>query len=357
MEMALLTEKNLKKLNKPQLTRQLSTPSSSTTTTEIPPGYDEWFRNSYGNPTPYKRTPSPSPPLDTVIVRGPEKPRSAKAVQVTHEPHQCALGIKCLLEIDNLNYHRIMATYLVARARRARLPVAAIDPDRDYNDLEGLKNFSDTAATSLLDEYRFLLELHAKDVAWFKLQSYDTSQEERLNPMTVLKEIQIPEYWETERRYLESPGCLSERQKASASAIPVKPLPSASSINGDHKSLHPATAESRSELTQEIVALDVLMAGQLPPRAPSRKLRSRTQLSTSPASPTSSAKSESRDHSDGRKAIPARHLAPVVKGQPPPSDAFKRMPEQALGKRKPVEQAAVGDDFALKRRKTSEYDC
>jgi len=129
--------------------------SSGTSTylrTEQEEYYANLIRQQNGSPIPYKRTPSPSLPPDAIITRGPEKPRSAKTIQTTHEPHQCELGIKCTLEIEDLNYHRILATLLVARARQMRLTVSALNPDRDYDDLASLRSFSKYATELILKE-------------------------------------------------------------------------------------------------------------------------------------------------------------------------------------------------------------
>ena len=89
-----------------------------------------------------------------------------------------------------------MATLLVAKARESRLPVHALDPDRHYNDLAHLRSLSKCAA-------ELLLETHQKwGMRWGM---------RKLHPKEILKKIQSPEYWDAERRDLESPGCLAER--------------------------------------------------------------------------------------------------------------------------------------------------
>lgn len=346
-----LTKKNLKELNKLQLKKPL-TASLSGTSTIVPPGHEEWLANElrrqYGSPVPakpYKRTPSPSPHPDAAIARGPEKPRSAKTIQTTHKPHQCALGIKCTLEIENLNYHRIMATLLVARARECRMPVRAIDLNRDYNDLARLRGLSKYAAD-------LLLERHQK---WGMLWGM-----EKLHPREVLKEIQSPEYWDAERRYLESPGCLAERQKASASTLSAEVLPGTSSIDvGNHESPHQkSAAEGRLEFTQqgEVMAEGVSVAEQRPLQAPPRGTRSQTQLSTSLVSPADTA---SHDHPDNGKKSPASHPRLMGKNKPAAfpniSDWRWEQGHERIKKRKLTEDAVVGDDVASKRQKASEY--
>nr|KMM71153.1 hypothetical protein CPAG_07460 [Coccidioides posadasii RMSCC 3488] len=59
------------------------------------------------------------------------------------------LGITCLLKIDNLNYHKHMAAHLIAKARRLGLSVPAIDPERDYHNLESLRCSSRPRANSM----------------------------------------------------------------------------------------------------------------------------------------------------------------------------------------------------------------
>src|SRR5437763_844378 len=133
-----------------------------------------------------------------------------------------------------------------------------------------------------------------------------------LHPTEVLKKIQLPEYWEAERRYLESPDCLAERQKASGL------LPGASSIEvGDHESpTQESAAEGCLEFTQhgDVIADGVSMVEQRPLQAPPRGTLSRTQLSTSLASP---ADADSHDYPDNEKEAPARH--PRLMGENKPA--------------------------------------
>ncbi|EGC49020.1 predicted protein [Histoplasma capsulatum var. duboisii H88] len=70
------------------------------------------IRNIYGDPVPYKLTPSPCPPSDTAIPR--TLPQRVQRIK----PHECALGIAYLLEIGDLNHHRYMATQLAAKLGR-----------------------------------------------------------------------------------------------------------------------------------------------------------------------------------------------------------------------------------------------
>ncbi|KAI1955567.1 hypothetical protein LOZ58_006710 [Ophidiomyces ophidiicola] len=161
-----------------------------------------------------------------------EEPRSAETLTTTYTPHQCALGIDCLLEINNLHYHRILATSLVTRARLARLSVRPIDPDDDYDDITSLRGLSRHSAKLLQEKYLKMLERVNDHFERFKLTHRPTTSTEMLNFVNVMKEIPFPEYWETERRYLESPGCLLERQKA---AVFIEPPPCFSSEVGNHE--------------------------------------------------------------------------------------------------------------------------
>lgn len=177
--------------------------------------------------------------------------------------------------------------------------------------------------------------------------------------MDILKKIQSPEYWEAERRYLESPGCLAERQKASASTLSAEVLPGVPSIGvGDHESPHQeSAAEGCLESTRHgnMMADGISMAEQRPLQAPPQGTRSRTQLSTSLASP---ANADSRDHPNNGKEAPARHPRLVGKNKPAASPNISdwkwEQGQPRLGKRKLVEDGAVGDDVTPKRRKASE---
>ena len=340
-----LTKKNLEKFNKLQLKKHRSTASSSSTSTYVPPGYEEWWANELrqqnGSPVPYKRTPSPSPHPDAAMVRGSERPRSAKTIQTIHEPHQCALGIKCTLEIENLNYHRVMATYLVTRVRELRLPIQALDPNRDYNKLARLRSFSEHAADLLLERHKL----------WGNRE---------LHPREVLKKIQSPEYWDAERNYLKSPGCLTERQKAFTSTLSAGVLPGTSFIGiGNHKSPNQENAvEGRLEFTQqgEVVAEGVSVAEQRPLQAPPRGTRSQTQMATSLPS---SAHAASHNHRENGKESPASHPRLMGKNKLVTlaniSGSRWEQGDWRIKKEKVTEDAGVGDDVAPKRRKASEY--
>ncbi|PGH15729.1 hypothetical protein AJ80_05437 [Polytolypa hystricis UAMH7299] len=213
-----LTMKNLERFNRPPELAALS----SGTPTEVSTAYREFLEQKHANRTPYYRTPSPSPPSDSPIARVRERPRSIDTLQTKHEPHRCSLGINCLLEIENLNYHRIMATCLVSRARKAHLPVQALNHERDYADIVSLKCLSKYASELLLDKYQFNLRSLANMASLLGPGKLMTSGTDRLHPVAILREIQSPEFWDAERRYLESLGCLAERQNKSASMASTK---------------------------------------------------------------------------------------------------------------------------------------
>lgn len=318
-EQALLTEKNLNKLNKSQPTLPIA--SSSTSSTFVPPGHEEWvtnkLRRQHVSPLPHTRTPSPSSPLNVAVTRGSEKPRSAKTIQTTHEPHQCALGIKCLLEIVDLNYHKTMATHLVAMAKHLRLPVRSLNLGRDYDDLASLRSRSNYATELLLNN-------HQRIPVWGPRGPH---------PMEVLKKIQSPEFWEAERKYLESPGCLAERQKATGI------LPSAPSIQvSDQEPSHPESA------TEE--RLWFIKHGNV--IAPSRRTRSRTQLSTSLSS---SVTTTSHNHPKNGECPQARQRLIGRKISATSRNISQEQGGVRLEKRK-LEDAP--DNTATKRQKPSE---
>ncbi|PGH06123.1 hypothetical protein GX51_02510 [Blastomyces parvus] len=208
LELAPLTKRNLTRLTKRLANRGLYEPSCSTTPwgTADEEYRSKMIRKEHGDPIPYKRSPSPCPPLDAPISRSPEKPRPVSSALATHEPHQCELGMTCLLEIDDLNYHRFLATHLIAMAREARLTRFDIESGQGYHNLEGLKYTSKYAAELLLDR---------RDVNEFP----------ELNPIAIRKKIQSPEYWETESRYLQNPGCLTKRQEGSVALNPTGNFP------------------------------------------------------------------------------------------------------------------------------------
>ncbi|KAI1910728.1 hypothetical protein LOZ12_002749 [Ophidiomyces ophidiicola] len=161
-----------------------------------------------------------------------EQPRPAETIIYT--PHQCALGIDCLLEINNLNYHRVLATSLVTRARLACLSVRPINPDDDYDDIARLRGLSRHSANLLQEHYVETLKIVMNHFERFNSVHRPTTRTEMLNPVNIMKEIQFPEYWETESRYLENPGCLLERQKT---AVSIEPLPCSSSEADNRKLL------------------------------------------------------------------------------------------------------------------------
>ena len=165
----------------------MALPTSSCSSTVYPPGF---VLPAAPPLIQYWRTPSPTPPSDADIPRKVEKPCPVNRVQTVREPHQCGLGYRCTLEVESLNYHRIKAILLVARARPLRL-AREIDSN-DYHDGERLRIIWKSAAKAL-------------------------SRMKRIDPNEILKEIQNPEYWDAERRYLESPGCLEQRERASVS--------------------------------------------------------------------------------------------------------------------------------------------
>ncbi|KAI1934935.1 hypothetical protein LOZ66_005483 [Ophidiomyces ophidiicola] len=203
-EVVLLTQRNLELLAK-----QRATPDSSPT---LVSSEEDGKGNRVHTKVDQDSTQGMRRPAISPII---EEPRSAETLTTTYTPHQCALGIDCLLEINNLNYHRILATSLVTGARLARLSVRPIDPDDDYDDITSLRAQRQTTTRKR-----------------FKLTHRPTTSTEMLNFVNVMKEIPFPEYWETERRYLESPGCLLERQKA---AVFIEPPPCFSSEVGNHE--------------------------------------------------------------------------------------------------------------------------
>lgn len=308
LESAPLTQKNLEKLS---LAPELNV-LSSTASTYCQPAHDERCKECLGDPPlPHQRTPSPLPPSDTAVLKVPEKPRPVKTTRNPHQPHQCALGIACLLEINNLNYHRQMATHLVAKARRVGLPIPPIDTDRDYSDLESLKRLSKQAANLLEERYQRGLKNHitcAASLGW----ETDSSSFEELNPWEALKGIQSHEHWETEMRYLKSPGCLAKRQKPSASVS--------------------SSCQSTS-----------------------RVLRSQTRLGSTSLS--SSANAEYHGHPNTADSALVKQPLQMAKSSIATLDASRQPQVQVPAvpvtkKRKSVEDAVVKDDIGRKRRKT-----
>ena len=98
------------------------------------------------------------------------------------------------------------------------------------------------------------------------------------------------------------------------------------------------------------------MAEQRPLQAPPRGTRSQIQLFTSLASPADAA---SHDHPDDGKESPASHPRLMGKNKPAASPNISdwrwEQGHERIKKRKLTEDAAVGDDVALMRRKASEY--
>ncbi|KKZ64419.1 hypothetical protein EMCG_09607 [[Emmonsia] crescens] len=319
-ELTPLTERNLTKQNK-RLAKRPSNVSSSSTSTACRTAQEEYnermIREQYGDPEPYKRTPSPCPPSDATILHSLEKPRPVTTMRTTHEPHQCALGITCLLEIDNLNYHRFMATKLVARAREARLVGIPVEPGQGYDNLSTLKFSSRYTSGLLLQE----------------CQRYELPE---LNPVAILKEIQSPDYWETERRYLENPGCLAKRQKISAAPISTETSPSPPS--GSIKILMDYSASGRPPRFQRL--------SQFPEQ--------RTQVPATSLSPFG--KTVSHGQPNSTKRAPSRQIRQMDEKKSatsPNVSSQTRDQVHVRGKRKLVKDAAATGNFSPKRRKTN----
>ncbi|EEH19665.1 hypothetical protein PABG_01924 [Paracoccidioides brasiliensis Pb03] len=99
-----------------------------------------------------------------------------------------------------------MAVYLFPAASQAKLPIEA--PDSDYNsNPKRLRAFIRNASMVLLESY----ENGVKYLCEIGMQWYSPSTQEWLKPTAILKQIQLPDFWEAERQYLESPGCLAKR--------------------------------------------------------------------------------------------------------------------------------------------------
>lgn len=321
-ELAPLTERNLTKLNK-RLTKRPSNVSYSSASTVCCTADEEFLRNlareQYGDPKPYKRTPSPCPPSNATIPHSLEKPRSVMTMRTTHEPHQCALGIACLLEIDNLNYHRFMATKLVAKAREARLVGVPVEPGQGYHNLSALKFSSRYTSGLLLQE----------------CQRYGLPG---LNPVAILKEIQSPDYWETERRYLENPGCLAKRQKISVAPISTETSPPPPS--GSIKVLMDYSASGRPLRFQTL--------SQFPEQ--------RTQVPATSVSPFG--KTESHGQPNSTKRAPTRQIRQMDEKKSATSPNVSNQTRDQVHvrrKRKLVKDAAATGNFSPKRRKMSEF--
>ena len=316
----------------------MSSSFSSGTRTITVPGHDEYMDYLIRQQNPcfeqYERTPSPTPPPNAGILRKPERPRSAKAGQMVHEPHQCALGLQCTRQIDRFIYHKIKAIYLTGRAMQLCLPVNPY-PGGDHT----------------LSYYRNVCESLTDMLGW-----------RRVDPGDVLREIQSPEYWEAEKEYLESPGCLAKRQKVLSAASPDV-LSDISSIEAsDHESprqessikgsWQPRQQGGSGEI--EAVVDSVSTANHCPSQIHLQKAQSRAWMSTSLAS---NIEANSPTRSSGRKVIPTNSLGPnnTNKSIASPSivsgEAGRKQEYTGLGKRKSGEEMAVSDDTAPRKRR------
>ena len=174
--------------------------------------------------------------------------------------------------------------------------------------------------------------------------------------MEVLKKIQSPDYWEAEKRYLESPGCLEQRQKASASVSSTGVISGASAVQiGDHGSPHQeSSAKVGLEFTQreEVIADGAPVTEHLPlktTRPPSGATPLRNQRSRSLAS---SANEDTHVHPNNGKESLERHPRLMSKNTPaaasPDLSDWRREP--ASRKRKLREEGKTGDGTAPKKR-------
>ena len=311
--------------------------SSGSSTIDVP-GHDEYMSYLIRQQNPsfeqYERTPSPVPPPDASVPSKPERSRSAKAAQATHEPHQCALGLQCTRQINRLIYHKIKAIHLTGKAMQLRLPVNPY-PGGDHT----------------LSYYRNVCESLTEMLGW-----------RRFDPREVLREIQSPEYWEAETEYLESPGCLSQRQKVLLAAS-TDVLSDVSSIEAsDHES--PGMESSSKGCWQlrqqggsgeiEVVADSVSMARNCPSQIPFQETQPRARLSTSPV-PNTKANSPSRS-SDG-EVLPTNSprlkniRKPITSPRNVSSELGRKQEYTGLGKRKSTEEMAVSDDTAPRKRR------
>ena len=310
---------------------------SSGTRTITVPGHDEYMEYLIRQQEPsfeqYERTPTPTPPPNAGILRKPERPRSAKAAQIVHEPHQCALGLQCTRQIDRFIYHKIKAIHLTGRAMQLYLPVNPY-PGGDHT----------------LSYYRNVCESLTDMLGW-----------RRVDPMDVLREIQSPEYWEAEREYLESPGCLAERQKALSAASP-NVLSDISSIEAsDHEFPHQESSMNGCwQLRQqggsgEFEVVDsVSKANHRPFQIPLQKGQSRARMSTSLALNT---EANSPSRSSGRKVLPTNSVGlkntirPIASPRNVSGELGRKQEYTGLGKRKSTEEMAVSDDTAPRKRR------
>jgi len=276
-----LTTKNLKRLNSPSS-------QSSGTTTWVPSDF-EWPRTIQ-----YERTPTPPPPPDAEAPRRLEQPRSAKNLH-TPEPHQCALGSKCIREIESLNYHRVKAIHLTARATQLKLHIRP-DPDR-FDDLEYIRKTCEN-----------IMDLLGRALV-------------KSDPWAILKEIRSPEYWEAERNYLEHPGCLEQREKMSASTLSTATVPGGSAIEaGNLESVHEdGSSEGRLKPTRQNMSL------------------------ASPAETNSSGRSTVGKELQARRPKPGRKSKGTASSPDISGDRGQKR------KRKSAEEAAVDDDITPKK--------
>ncbi|KAI9773133.1 MAG: hypothetical protein M1840_008254 [Geoglossum simile] len=280
-----LTQKNLEKLNDPE-------PAPSTASSE------RTYQSEAGN-TPKLRSYNTN-----------ELPRHLHLPTLPQESTilQNALGSKCTREIESLNYHTIKALHLIARARELNRSVYY---RCDYDDLADLRDVNDRVTGKFLE----LLKLGRQEA----------------NPKEVLKEILSPDFWESERKYLESPGCLELRQKVHASLTGI--LPKTSSVENHEPPYQESSAkgcltfpQEGKEEGEEIIADNDSLA---PFQTPLRRARSRTHQPMLLASP---ARTGSRDRSVGRKQFPVGHQRLGGKNKSPrPTPRHFRPPETGEG--------------------------
>lgn len=99
-------------------------------------------------------------------------------------PHKCAFGLACTARIEDMNFHRRRVLQLNATATNLGIPVHPVVGSVQY--------------------FRHL----ANSIAWdLSVRGVDV--------MEVLRAIQSPEYWDVEKSYLTSKGCLERQQKTS----------------------------------------------------------------------------------------------------------------------------------------------
>ena len=310
--------------------------SSGSRTISVP-GHDEYMAYLFRQQNPcfeqFERTPSPTPPPNTGVPPKPERSRSVKAIQTAHEPHQCALGLKCTRQINRVIYHKIKAIHLTAKAMQLYLPV---NPH--------------AGGDHTLRYYRNVCESLTEMLGW-----------RRVDTREVLREIQSPEYWEAETEYLESPGCLSQRQKGPLAAS-TDGLSDVSSIEASDNEPPPRESSTNGswQLRQqggsggiEVVADSVSVARHCPSQIPFQVAQPRARLSTSPVSNT---RANSPSRSSDRKVLPTNspRLKDINKLIASPNDsgeAERNQEYMGLGKRKSVEEMAGSDDIEPRKRR------